>query len=353
MHKLYLLFLFPILLISCIWIDTQNLSALTPLSAAQLAEVEIADHSHTDPLTFLVLGDMGTGGANQYAVADAMNAYCDLPNTACDFITTLGDNMYQNGISSLEDNKLFTQFEAPYAELGRIDIWLIPGNHDWLRADSVQSQINYTQFSERWRMPNSHYAVPNLPPWLHIYAIDTTILRQQALETEAAAINDKADEMLTAARAELCGQPGWRILFGHHPIYSSGKHGVAEETTGIMTSIQQPLAGLIEDCDVQVYMAGHDHHQEIIQADGLTQIIQGAGGRYLRTLPDSADLVGKRWATVRFGFAAVTVTTEQLSISYFGVDSYGGGWEELCSWALSADGELQSTTADCDLLHFN
>ncbi|MFT5194530.1 MAG: tartrate-resistant acid phosphatase type 5 [Candidatus Promineifilaceae bacterium] len=355
MRKRYLLFFFPILLLSCIRVNTSNLSSLT---AEQLANVEIADHNQAETLNFLVLGDMGTGGANQQAVADAMVAYCDSPSTSCDFITALGDNIYIDGVSSPKDTKLYTKFELPYTDLGRIDIWLTPGNHDWLRASSVQSQIDYTQKSDRWRMPHNHYAVPNLPPWLHIYTVDTTILRQQwqqrqqrqqVWQTENTVLKKSVDEMLSAARAELCGQPGWRILFGHHPIYSSGKHGVSENPAGVITSIQQQLDGLIADCDVQVYMAGHDHHQELIQADGLTQIIQGAGGRYLRTLPDMGELVGQRWAVERFGFAAVSASADQLTISYFEVDSYGGGWEELCSWTLSADGELKSKTVACDL----
>ncbi|MFK7803227.1 MAG: metallophosphoesterase [Anaerolineae bacterium] len=354
-HK-YSLFLFtfiPLMLAACIQANTTKLESLAPLSAEQLQEVKIADHTNLDEVTFLVLGDMGTGGANQQAVANAMVAFCDQPGNSCDFITTLGDNIYRDGVNSTADSKLQTNFEEPYAGLGRIDMWLTPGNHDWLRADSVQSEVDYTTKSDRWRMPYNHYLVPNLPPWLHIYAIDTTILRFQVWQLDDPdankVLNTAVEDMLAAARLELCGQLGWRILFGHHPIYSSGKHGISEDKTGIITSVQVGLDTLVEECDVQVYMAGHDHHQEIVQANGLTQIVQGAGGRYLRDINQSESLIGERWSAQRFGFAAVNATPNQLLIRFFGVDSFGDEWEELCNWELAADGEIESKSADCKL----
>jgi len=352
-HKHSLLLFISLLFSACIQGNTTKLESLAPLSAEQLQAVEISNHTDLNEVTFLVLGDMGTGGANQQAVADAMVAYCDPAEISCDFITALGDNIYQDGVKSAADSKLLTHFEEPYAGLGRIDMWLTPGNHDWLRADSVQSEVDYTTSSERWRMPYNHYAIPNLPPWLHIYAVDTTILRFQVWQIDDPdankILNSAVENMLTAAREELCGQPGCRILFGHHPIYSSGKHGIAENEAGIMTSVQVGLDTLIKECNVQVYMAGHDHHQEIIQADGLTQIIQGAGGRYLRDIEKSDSLLGERWSAQRFGFAAVTATPDRLLVTFFGVDSYGSGWEELCSWTLVADGDIYSSSAECEL----
>lgn len=336
-------------LTACIRSNTINLESLTPLTADQLSEIKISDHTDLSKITFLVLGDMGTGGANQQAVADAMVEFCDQPANSCDFIIALGDNIYRDGVDSPADSKLLTRFEQPYENLGRIDMWLTPGNHDWLRADSVQSEIDYTTLSDRWRMPHNHFAIPQLPPWLNIYSVDTTLLHIQSWQIEDPILNTSTADMLTGAQSGLCDKPGWRILFGHHPIYTSGKHGLSAKPAGIIDSIQQSLSTVVEECDVQVYMAGHDHHQELIQVDGFTQIIQGAGGRYLRTIPDSADLLGTRWSVERFGFAAITATSDQLAIAYFGIDSHGDGWEKLCDWTLSLDGSLQSGPTDCNL----
>lgn len=337
------------LLIGCFSYPSTETVELVPLTAEQQSEISIADYSEADSITFLVIGDMGTGGINQKAVADAMVAYCNLPTNSCDFVTALGDNIYRNGIDSPDDQQLLTKFEEPYSDLGRIDFWMTPGNHDWRMANSVQSEIEYTLQSDRWRMPHHHYQVPKLPEWLNLYSIDTTTLRHYAWQKDDVKLNKIVEEMLTTTHTELCDQPGWRILFGHHPVYSSGKHAINEDPVGITTSIKQELAGLLTGCDIQVYMAGHDHHQELIQADGLTQIIQGAGGRYLRELPRSEELVGKRWSAVRFGFAVITATPDQLLISYFSVNSFGGAWEELCSWTLKTNGKLQSESAECEL----
>lgn len=345
-RSLPILFLFAYTcLISC----QPDITSVTPLSAEQWSQVGIIDHTDKDEVTFLVLGDMGTGGGNQQAVADAMLAFCNQPETACDFVVTLGDNIYGSGVNSPADNKLLTHFENPYTGFGRMDFWMTPGNHDWRLADSVQSEVEYTLQSDRWRMPNNHYAVPNLPPWLHLYAVDTTILQRDARNAEDKSLTLIADEMLSAANENLCDKPGWRILFAHHPIYSSGKHAIREDRSGITTSIEQGLGGLVTACDIQLHMAGHDHHQELIQVDGFIQIVQGAGGRYLRQLPESGELMGARWAAVRFGFAAITATADQLVIEYFAVDSFGGGWEKLCEWTVSTEGKIDNVSADCKL----
>ena len=344
--------LFPILLFftcACISRSQPAITQVSSLSKEQWDQVEIANHTNKDEVTFLVLGDMGTGGLNQQAVANAMLAFCEQPDSSCDFVVTLGDNIYRSGIRSPADNKLSTHFENPYAGFGRMDFWMTPGNHDWRQTDSVQSEVDYTLQSERWRMPNNHYAVPNLPPWLHLYSVDTTIFQRDSKDSENEAIVQIVDEMLSAAQEDLCKKPGWRILFAHHPIYSSGKHGLREDRSGITTSINQGLGGLVAECDIQLHMAGHDHHQELIKTDELIQIVQGAGGRYLRQLPESSELVGERWSAVRFGFAAITASADQLIIRYFAVDSFGGGWGKLCEWAISIDGKIENVSADCEL----
>ena len=145
-------------------------------------------------------------------------------------------------------------------------MWAVAGNHDWYKGrDSIDTQVAYSEHSERWRMLGYDYAVPHLPEWLHIYGLDTVII-------------DNGVQMgqLDRANAALCDATGWKILFGHHAVFTSGHHA---NRNGVVPRVEQALVPLIETCGVDLLLSGHDHHQEHLIADGFHQIIQGAAGK--------------------------------------------------------------------------
>ena len=62
-----------------------------------------------------------------------------------------------------------------------------------------------------------------------------------------------------------------RIAFFHHPIYSAGTHG---DTPGLA-----PIVSLLEG-DSTIALSGHDHDmQRMNPINGITQLVDGAGGR--------------------------------------------------------------------------
>ncbi len=275
----------------------------------------VADHRGETSLRFAVLGDSGTGGPEQLAVGDVLHERC-AADGGCDFVLVTGDNIYRSGARSLEGpdaeralSAFEKQFEAPYRAFGRTDFWMVAGNHDWLRKGSIQSEISYSELSERWRMPALDYAVPQLPEWVAIQAVDTTLLTR-GLETG----------QIERAREHLCAAPGWRLVFGHHPIYTpGGRHGRAN---GTFKEIEQALLErLIRRCDVDVYFAGHDHLQGHLRTPDFDQIVQGAGGGDLYAARQSwafppGSGVEVISATSAFGFAIVEVSPDELSFEF-------------------------------------
>jgi tartrate-resistant acid phosphatase type 5 len=253
-----------------------------------------ADHSDAEELSFLVFGDQGTGALDQYRVGAAMHEVCG--RLGCDFALVLGDNIYDAGIESVYDTSLDARFELPYEDFGRFDFWLVPGNHD--HEGSVPAEVEYTRYSDRWRMPAASYAVPGLPDWLAIWGFDTDSLDP---------------EQLAGAREVLCnGEAAQRLAFGHHPIWSNGEHGGE-------AALEQVFLPLFEECGVGVYFAGHDHHQEHVSGRGLEQVVQGAAAK-LRTVGadgDPTDGVEQRFAAARLGFAHVEATRERMRVRYF------------------------------------
>jgi hypothetical protein len=243
---------------------------------------------------------MGEGGIEQTQVAHAMFSVCQ--RDGCDFVLGLGDNIYPHGVLAAHDPAFQDKFEHPYARFQDIDFWMILGNHDWKQLwTGAQAEIDYTLHSDRWRLPHVHYAIPFLPPWLHIYGVDTSLL-------EAVIGVDQ----LHAAQAALCGQPGWRMVFGHYPTRSTGAagHNASWFVTGALEHV-------IRQCHIQVYFAGHDHHQAHLDLGGYQEIIEGAGGAGLS--PVRVGDPQQRFGSATHGFAWVQVTAERLTIRFYDV----------------------------------
>ncbi len=280
------------------------------------------DHRHRQELSFLIFGDSGVGGTVQANIGRSMQKVCE--ENGCDFALLLGDNIYNTGVKSVDDPQFQTKFDGPYAVLGRLDIWVVPGNHDWKRAESVQAQIHYTSRSDRWRMPHNHFAVPFLPDWIHIYGLDTTVMADLPRERDPkkrGALELSQQSQLAAASDALCGGRGWKFLFGHHPVYSGGQHSRTSGERGVIPALEQALLeGLIQACGVQAYFAGHDHHQEHVHGPGFEQIIQGAGGRELRSV-ERLDGPGRSqaFAASRHGFGLVKVNQETMAVEFYAV----------------------------------
>jgi tartrate-resistant acid phosphatase type 5 len=251
-------------------------------------------------VTFVALGDMGNGSSAQRDVAHAMWRVCQ--QEGCDFVLGLGDNIYPSSVSSVHDPAFQANFEQPYAHFHGLDFWMILGNHDWRHLlTGAHAQIAYTLQSERWRLPYVHYAIPFLPAWLHIYGVDTSLLEAVV-----------GVPQLHAAQAALCGQPGWRLLFGHYPTRSTGAAGHSASWL-----VRDTLESLIRTCQIQVYFAGHDHHQAHLDGGGYQEIIEGAGGGALTPIQVGGSQL--RFGRATHGFAWVRVTAAQLTIRFYDV----------------------------------
>jgi len=64
----------------------------------------------------------------------------------------------------------------------------------------------------------------------------------------------------------------WKIILGHHPVYSAGSHGITED-------LLEELDPLMRQYGVQILFSGHDHNKQLIRLQGLNYVISGAGGK--------------------------------------------------------------------------
>ena len=124
--------------------------------------------------SFICVGDFGTGETDQYNVSKLIE-YLDKENT-CELIIGLGDNIYPDGTVSIYDPKFGTHFEDPYKNLPKdIKFYHCLGNHDY--RGNVESQILYSNYSNRWVLPDNYYCfhgkVNNIE--CDFFAIDTNL----------------------------------------------------------------------------------------------------------------------------------------------------------------------------------
>ncbi|OKY26689.1 tartrate-resistant acid phosphatase type 5 family protein [Thalassotalea sp. PP2-459] len=272
---------------------------------AQLAAFEKGQH-------FFVLGDWGRNGHfYQRDVAKWMDiaAYQIDP----DFITTTGDNFYDNGIASIQDPYWVTAFENIYHGPHLfVDWYPTLGNHDY--RGNWQAQIDYSDVSRRWQMPEQYYAKTTVlkdgTEILYLF-IDTSPLNP-AYKNEAKYAEtqkqDAAKQLHWITQQLATTTADWKVVIGHHPLYSSGKR------FGKTSEIQQVLEPILEKYQVDAYFAGHEHDMQHNKPQHTTvdHFISG-GGSEVRPV---AQRKFTKFAKATGGFAAVAINKKALLVQF-------------------------------------
>jgi 3',5'-cyclic AMP phosphodiesterase CpdA len=261
-----------------------------------------------DSLRFVAIADTGTGEAGQYAVAKAMGDYYD--QKPYPLVLMAGDNIYDRG----EMTKIVDCFEKPYAKLieAGVEFRAVLGNHDIMTSNG-RDQLNYKPFNMLWR----YYTFRKGP--VQFFGLDT---------------NDNADwarqlEWLEESLARTIAP--WKVVFAHHPLYSSGMHGSSVE-------LQEKLKPIFAKHKVQLYLSGHDHNYERSQPiDGTTYIVHG-GGSNIRGVGWSEHTA---FAAEKLSFVAIEATRKILHINAIDTDGQVFDSSEISIKQLSA-GELIS-----------
>ncbi len=264
-----------------------------------------------DAINFLVVGDWGRNGHfQQKDVAEQMDNLMYWLDG--DFIISAGDNFYPDGIASVSDPYLKSSFEAIYTGPHLFEPWyLVLGNHDY--RGNVQAQIDYSQVSKRWNMPARYYSktfqLPESDEQLLIVFLDTNPFEAK-YQHEAKYANVRSqliEPQLEWLNTQLSGsQAKWKIVVGHHPMYSSGKR------YGKTDSVRQKLEPILEKYKVDAYFAGHEHdlQHNKIKGKSVQHFISGAGS----AVRDVKTREFTEFAEAQAGVTALTVTQNQILI---------------------------------------
>jgi 3',5'-cyclic AMP phosphodiesterase CpdA len=199
-------------------------------------------------LRFVATADSGTGGRGQYAVARSMEQYRQKAPYRLALLA--GDNIYNEG----EMTKIKQVFEKPYAPLLKAGVQFraVLGNHD-IRTENGWPQVRYPGFN----MGGRWYSFREGP--VQFFGLDTNV--NADWKTQVSWLEQQLKQ----------SQAPWKIVFGHHPIYSSGHYGTDP-------AMVKRLSPLFRKYGVQLYINGHDHHYERSKdINGTSYLIVGAG----------------------------------------------------------------------------
>jgi diadenosine tetraphosphatase ApaH/serine/threonine PP2A family protein phosphatase len=235
----------------------------------------------------LAFGDFGNGSPEQKALAATITQYHE--RHPFDFALTLGDNFYSAGMESPTDPRWQTWFEQLYGPLG-VTFYPTLGNHDWGQPDSPAAEILYSGKTATWRMPAAYYTF--VAGAVQFFALDTQVI----------ALSEKQRRWLDTELAR--SQARWKVVYGHHPIYSGGNYQDRPDLIAQLLPILRNRA--------DVYLCGHDHNLQALQPqDGVRFVIAGGGGAGLYELrPYERSIFASR----SNGFAVLEADATQLSV---------------------------------------
>ncbi len=236
-----------------------------------------------DSVKFLILGDTGSGTADQKNVSSSSERTA--LNKGCDFVLMAGDNFIQTGITSTDDSQLDEKFESMY----HLDLpfYAILGNHDL--KGNWKAQIDYTHKSKRWILPATNYHF-NAGP-VFIQAINTTCSVRNLWQL-----------------FKKSPRP-WHLVLGHHPAISSGRHGG-------MLPLERYLIGL---SDIDFFVSGHNHVLEHVETRGFDQIVSGGGGSPIEG-SRNPRLKNTLYYKECFGYIWAHMTNRSATFCYFDAD---------------------------------
>lgn len=262
----------------------------------------------------MIIGDWGRKGSGfQQEVADQMAIQAAIDSSR--FVLSTGDNFYNDGVKSIDDEHWQLSFEDVYTQNALSVRWYISlGNHDY--KGNVEAQISYGKQNPRWYLPTKYYkeefTLADSSKALFIF-LDTTPLNDNILDqveisqakTEPAHQLKWLDDTLTHTQA------AWKIVIGHHPLFSVGeKHQNNRTMIGNLRSI-------LERHKVQAYFSGHAHSlQHLIPSGHVNYFISGSGSKVRRVHRNEATVAAESVP----GFIAASLTSQKLLVQFVGLE---------------------------------
>lgn len=292
---------------------------VTPLAA--LAEEQVT-HLTSDDVSpraalddkqyafhFMAIGDWGRNGEyHQTDVAKQMGLWATQHKN--DFVVSVGDNFYPDGVVSEMDPQFHYSFENVYTAHSLQCAWYsVLGNHDYHEGADPEAQIRYGKISRRWRMPALYYTKEiALSKDNNDKALLIMIDTDPYLFPKKKDYTDKQTAWLIDTLKNASADVKWKIVVGHHPYYTVGPRIKNYDTL----TMRAAMVKIFEDYKVDVYLSGHDHSLQHLKPEGYTHhFISGAGSELTQV---TAGVPYARFAKSENGFMSFAVASDQINV---------------------------------------
>ncbi|OCT56766.1 acid phosphatase 5, tartrate resistant L homeolog isoform X1 [Xenopus laevis] len=286
---------------------------------------------HEEPsLRFVALGDWGGlplppfTTRQQELVAEEISK--TVAKLGADFILSLGDNFYYDGVTDESDPRFKFTFESVYSaeSLVKLPWYILAGNHD--HKGNVSAQIAYTNVSTRWNYPDYYYdlafTIPGSNVTVRILMLDTVQLC--GISDDFHDGQPRGPNNLRMAGTQLewlseklqSSKDDYLLVAGHYPVWSVAEHGPTH-------CLLHTLEPLLKKYGVTAYLCGHEHNMQYLQDDqGIGYLLSGAGNfmensriheddvptDYLKFFQGDPDTMG--------AFAYIEITPKEMTITY-------------------------------------
>ncbi|MHC4842007.1 MAG: metallophosphoesterase [Planctomycetota bacterium] len=249
-----------------------------------------------------VIGDWGSGQIEQWQVAQGIEKVAKRLGGFHAGLS-MGDNFYPNGVDSVEDSTWRVYFEEVYdtPHISQLCWYSILGNHDY--SGNAQAQIDYSVVSNgRWHLPH---------PWYQhdfVGSDGQTVLTIIGVDTNDGDCDWQAQ--IDWVRENMVG---WKktvhplVAFGHHPIYSDGKHDASQV-------VIDELYPLLLEAGIDLYLCGHDHNGQMILEDGIGHAVIGHSGKTLHPVNKPKEHL--LYSVEDYGFGVLYATRESLKLEF-------------------------------------
>ncbi|GAB4581936.1 MAG: hypothetical protein Fur0022_46880 [Anaerolineales bacterium] len=237
---------------------------------------------------FAAIGDYGKNSPAEGAVANMVASW------EPDYVITLGDNNYPAGaLATLDEN--ITAHYSDFIESTFENTRFFPslGNHDW--GDETVQSITCTQVSctgpylDYFDLPGNEHYYDYVKGPVHFFVLDSD-------PHEPDGITPDSEQAMWLQTALASATEPWKVVYFHHPPYSSGVHGNTPE-------MQWPFKAW----GANVVLTGHDHNYEHLIVDGLHYFVNGTGGATLR---DCQTIVSGSQICYATDYGAMTITAD-------------------------------------------
>jgi hypothetical protein len=208
-----------------------------------------------------VIGDYGRAGPNERDVAALVKGWNP------DAVITTGDNNYPRGASDTIDANIgqyYHDFIGAYAGgygCGCTENRFFPslGNHD-LYTERGTAYLAY------FTLPGNERYYDVVLGGVHLFALDSD-------PSEPHGVTRDGVQAAWLQAGLAASTSAWKIVYMHHPPYSSGPHQSS-------TEMRWPF----KEWGAHLVLAGHDHDYERFSVEDLTYIVNGLGGASLYAL---------------------------------------------------------------------